>query len=675
MQPVTPQRKYDVAISFAREDSLQAEALAAALKRLGVSVYYYQFEKGKGLGTDLHLKLTDIFQNQSKYCVILISKDYLNEWTEIELNAAWARKIKNREKDYILPVRLDQTEIPGLLPTMEYLEWPPDNEESIARAIASKLNKRPAVVKDAKGLAYYVHYLPFIVILALTAVLLAPVPLLSPAIRMVFGGLFFGSLVWILCLAVKASRAFGTTEPVPAPSDLWQSVFKQLLPQQGQKHQGAGLEILVICDRSTEETFEQINTHYTPDIVEIRKFTYSSSNFDKSDLKNALETADAVYFFCTDEIHRGREPYDTVNNWGVDHSHKPILAVNFRPPESRYQWTFNLIPQTEAVPGVWRLLARSTERASQLRELTNTFQRVWVVTIIIALFYLGLMGLSSWRASSQWVAHLGNDNQHREEDKKLLQMESGDLERLRTFRNEAAMVALRNTIESLPKTEDSLNDKEGSPGVLARQALTVFAAYLKRDMENRSMAEETGSISFWRKYTDPKTGKPYIVKVAKSGSKDDCFPGVLDPGKLNSIAACAVESTSFVRWRRYPRNEENASLSRQGKQNGYGIKHEGEAAIQLEGGEKCGFVKGENIRNGTICVGIGDGSLKSGICLSTDNNFPKEEWIKHHLYEAVSIMEIIPDSLLISEKHLKICRGRKYYPDSSKPGFELTGKH
>jgi hypothetical protein len=599
----------------------------------------------------------------------LVSKDYLNQWTKVELKAARARQVENPDEDYILPVRLDKTEIPGLLPTTGYLEWPPENEESIARAIASKLNKSPSpvVAKEARGAAYYVNYIPFIVIFAIAALLLAPVPQLSQPIRIVFGGLFVCSIVWIFCLAVRASRAFGTTESVPAPNDLWQSVFKQLLPQKGQKHQGSGLEILVICDHSTEEIFEKINTHYTPDIVEIRKFKYSSSDFHKSDLKNALKTADAVYFFCTDEIHRDWEPYDTVNNWGIDNSHKPILAVNFRPPESHYQWTLNLIPQSEAVPGVWRLLARSTERASQLRELTNTFQRVWIVTIIVALFYLGLMGLSSWRGSSQWVTHLDNDdkhlendNKHRQEDEKLSQMLSPDLERLRKFRNETAMVALRNTIESLPKAKDSLNDKEGSPGVLTRQALTVFAMYLKKDMENRGMAEEAGSISFWRKYTDPKTGKPYIVKVANSGSKDDCFPGVLDPSKLNAIAACAVESSSYVRWRRYPKSEENASWSRQGQQNGHGIDYAGEAAIQLEGGgEKCGFLKGENVRDGTMCVGIGDDPLKSGICLSTDKTFLKEEWVKHYLYEAVSIMEIIPDSLLISEKHLEICRGKK----------------
>ncbi len=662
MQPTTPQRKYDVAISFAREDSVPAEALASALKRLGVSVYYYRFEKGKGLGTDLHLKLIDIFQNQSRYCVILTSKHYLNEWTEIEFAAAWARKITNREKDYILPVRLDNTDIPGLLPTTEYLEWPPEDEESIARAIANKLNKPPVVGKDDRGLAYYVHYIPFLVIFAIAALHLAPVPTLSQPIRIVFGALFVCSSVWIFCLAVKASRAFGTTEPVPAPSDLWQSIFKQLLPQQGKKHPGTGLEILVICDGSTEGTFEKIDTHYTPDIVEIRKFKYSSSNFNKSDLKNALRTADAVYFFCTEEIHRDREPFDTVNDWGIDNSHKPILAVNFRPPESGYQWTFNLIPQTEAVPGVWRLLARSTERASQLRELTNTLQRVWISTIIIALFFFGLMGLSLWLSSNQWVKHLDddnthaeNDNRHQREDQKLSQMSDGDLERLKKLRNDAAMSSLRNLIGSLQKAEGLQSDKDGSPGVIARQALAGFATYLKTDMENRGMADDTGSISFWRKYVDPETGKPYIVKVARSGGQDDCFSGVLDQSKLNSIVACAVELTNFVRWHKDMMPGAEASWSMQGFKNGYAITYDETVAIQLLSNEKCGFLKGENKRTGTMCVGIGD-NPKSGLCLSTNKTFPKEEWTKHYLYQAVSIMEIIPDNLLISVDHLKKCR-------------------
>jgi|GEM_PF-5198011 len=664
MQPVTPKRKYDVAISFAHEDSLQAEALASALKRLEVSVYYYRFERGEGLGTDLHLKLTDIFQNQSRYCVVLISKDYLNQWTEIELEAARARKIKNREKDYILPVRLDKTDIPGLLPTTEYLEWPPENEESIARAIANKLNKQPAVIKDARGFAYYVHYIPFIVILALTAVLLSPVPPLSQPTRIIFGGLFFGCLVWILCLAVKASRAFGTTDPLPAPSDLWQSVFKQLLPQKGQEHQGAGPEILVICDRSTLETFEQIRTQYTPDIVEIRQFIYSSSNFDKPGLKNALRTSEGVYFFCTDEIHRGREPNDTVNNWGIDNSHKPIVAVNFRPPESLYRWTFNLIPQTEAVQGVWRLLARSTERASQLRELTNTIQRVWIVTIIIALFFLGLLGWSTWRSSDQ----LGDAE-------KLLQMASHDHQNLANFQNDSAMSSLRNTIELL-QTKVSTDEERRSSGVMARQALTVFATYLITDMSNRGLVKSGGSISFWRQYPDPNTGDLYVVKVAKSGSEEDCFPGVLDSNQRNSIAACAVTSNNVVLWRRDLKDKEPASWSaRQGLQNGHAITQEGTPPIiHLDSNYECEFAKGQNPRNAVMCVGIGEKGPKSGICLSADEDFPNEEWTKHYLFQAVSIMEIIPDSLLIFEEHLNKCR-EKYHPNLSKPTPQPNTKH
>jgi hypothetical protein len=40
-------------------------------------------------------------------------------------------------------VRLDETEIPGVLPTIGYLRWPPEDEESVAAAVLTKLGRLP----------------------------------------------------------------------------------------------------------------------------------------------------------------------------------------------------------------------------------------------------------------------------------------------------------------------------------------------------------------------------------------------------------------------------------------------------------------------------------------------------------------------------------------------------
>ncbi len=61
-------------------------------------------------------------------------------WTKHELKAAQARAL-NENQEYILPIRLDSTEIPGILQTTAYLNWHEETPESVAEAILEKLGK------------------------------------------------------------------------------------------------------------------------------------------------------------------------------------------------------------------------------------------------------------------------------------------------------------------------------------------------------------------------------------------------------------------------------------------------------------------------------------------------------------------------------------------------------
>jgi TIR domain len=136
-------KHYDVAISFAGEDRECAEALAEALKRRGVTVFYDGYEKAALFGKNLYTHLSDVYQNQARYCVMFLSKHYAKKaWTNHEREAAQARAFREHE-EYILPVRLDDTEIPGILPTIGYLKWPPESSDSIADAILIKLGRDP----------------------------------------------------------------------------------------------------------------------------------------------------------------------------------------------------------------------------------------------------------------------------------------------------------------------------------------------------------------------------------------------------------------------------------------------------------------------------------------------------------------------------------------------------
>jgi len=61
-------------------------------------------------------------------------------WTALERNAAQARAFSENQ-EYILPIRLDYSEIPGILSTTSYLDWNKEGLEAIITHILAKLNK------------------------------------------------------------------------------------------------------------------------------------------------------------------------------------------------------------------------------------------------------------------------------------------------------------------------------------------------------------------------------------------------------------------------------------------------------------------------------------------------------------------------------------------------------
>ena len=135
------QYPYDVALSFAGEDRIYAEALADALVRHGIEVFYDKYEKNTLWGKDLYTYLSDLYQHKARFCVMFLSQHYATKlWTNHERQAAQARAF-SEHKEYILPIRLDNTQIPGLLPTIGYLSWSEETPESIADAIVEKLGK------------------------------------------------------------------------------------------------------------------------------------------------------------------------------------------------------------------------------------------------------------------------------------------------------------------------------------------------------------------------------------------------------------------------------------------------------------------------------------------------------------------------------------------------------
>ena len=134
--------KYEVALSFAGEDRPYVERVASTLKELDVKVFYDHFFKADLWGEDLFQYLSKIYKDESKFTLIFISKHYvLKDWTLHELKQAQARELQQKS-GYILPVRLDNTEIPGVLPTTGYIDVANMDAEELAAIIVEKLGKR-----------------------------------------------------------------------------------------------------------------------------------------------------------------------------------------------------------------------------------------------------------------------------------------------------------------------------------------------------------------------------------------------------------------------------------------------------------------------------------------------------------------------------------------------------
>jgi hypothetical protein len=118
----TPKFEFDVAISFAGAERKYAEELAKIVREAGFSVFYDDFYPEQLWGKDLVVTLDEIYRKRSRYCVMMISKDYSDRvWTVHERRSAQARALKEKGKEYILPIKIDDTELDGMLPTIAHV--------------------------------------------------------------------------------------------------------------------------------------------------------------------------------------------------------------------------------------------------------------------------------------------------------------------------------------------------------------------------------------------------------------------------------------------------------------------------------------------------------------------------------------------------------------------------
>jgi len=138
-QPGNGKYKFGAALSFAGEDRKFVERVAVNLELRGVRVFYDVFERHKMLGKNLVEYLAEMYSKKANYCVMFISRHYVRKaWPRHERRHAFDRQLE-QTREYILPVRLDGSQVPGLPRATACLDGRRELPESVAEVLAEKI--------------------------------------------------------------------------------------------------------------------------------------------------------------------------------------------------------------------------------------------------------------------------------------------------------------------------------------------------------------------------------------------------------------------------------------------------------------------------------------------------------------------------------------------------------
>ena len=137
--------QFDVALSFAGTQREQAEALAKIVRAAGYEVFYDYFYEEHLWGKDLYVFFDEIYRKKARFCVMFVSQEYRDRmWTTHERQSAQARALEEKGAEYILPIEVEQIELPGLRPTIKRIQLSPKcSIEEIAQMLIRKLQAVP----------------------------------------------------------------------------------------------------------------------------------------------------------------------------------------------------------------------------------------------------------------------------------------------------------------------------------------------------------------------------------------------------------------------------------------------------------------------------------------------------------------------------------------------------
>jgi hypothetical protein len=138
-------KKYEVALSFSGAQREYVRRVAEALRTNNVMLFFDEFEEAELWGKDLTEHLHQVYSESAMYCVMFISKEYMNGmWTTHEKRSAFEKALAS-STEYILPVRFDNSKLGGLPSTTAYLDCRSRTPCDLAEIILKKLGKSTKV--------------------------------------------------------------------------------------------------------------------------------------------------------------------------------------------------------------------------------------------------------------------------------------------------------------------------------------------------------------------------------------------------------------------------------------------------------------------------------------------------------------------------------------------------
>ncbi len=142
-------KTYDAIFSLAGEQKQLGQEIKNLLTKNELDCWIYTEHEHLFPGRDQTLVFERLFKEKSSFCIALVSKEYVEKrWTTLE-----GKYIKDRwmiNEDYLIPVNIDGTRLPGLPELTGYISTKNKSTKDIAQTIMSTLKERMKMISVSK---------------------------------------------------------------------------------------------------------------------------------------------------------------------------------------------------------------------------------------------------------------------------------------------------------------------------------------------------------------------------------------------------------------------------------------------------------------------------------------------------------------------------------------------